>query len=134
MNEFWQRRMLIVAAGWNILGGSSALYNPARHFEPMYTTTLSLSDPLQAFFFRCTWINVIAWGAAYLLAAIWPWSRAAVLLAGGAGKLAYFGVCVALYSSGVGRTTLLVTGAVDLCFAILFAAALLSNWKVAALK
>jgi hypothetical protein len=129
MTEFWQRRLLIVAAGWNVLGGVSALYDPANHFNQMYASTLSLGDPLEAFFFRCTWINVIAWGAAYLLAAVLPASRAAVLLAGGSGKLAYSGACVALYSSGVGRTMLLVTGGVDLVFAGLFAATLLSNRK-----
>jgi len=131
MNDFWQRRLLIVAAGWNVLGGSSALFDPARHFAQMFTESLSMGDPLQAFFFRCTWINVIAWGAAYLLAAAWPGARMAVLLAGGAGKLAYFGACIALYSSGAGRTMLLVAGIVDLALAALFAVALISRRKAA---
>jgi len=131
MNDFWQRRLLIVAAGWNVLGGSSALFDPARHFAQLFTESLSMGDPLQAFFFRCTWINVIAWGAAYLLAAAWPGARMAVLLAGGAGKLAYFGACIALYSSGAGRTMLLVAGIVDLALAALFAVALISGRKAA---
>jgi hypothetical protein len=124
MSDFWQRRLLILAAGWNVLGGASALLDPARHFTQFYTATLSLSEPLEAFFFRCTWINVIAWGAAYLLAAILPATRTAVFLAGGAGKLAYSGACVALHASGVGNQALLLTGVVDLVFAGLFAAAL----------
>ena len=127
MNDFWQRRLLIVAAGWNVLGGSSALFDPARHFAQLFTESLSLGDPLQAFFFRCTWINVIAWGAAYLLAAFWQGSRMAVLLAGGAGKVAYCGACVALYSTGVGKPMLLAAGIVDLVLAALFAVALLSH-------
>ena len=129
MNDFWQRRLLIVAAGWNVLGGSSALFDPSRHFAQLYTKSLSMGDPLQAFFFRCTWINVIAWGAAYLLAAVWPGARMAVLLAGGAGKVAYCGACVALYSTGAGQPMLLVAGIVDLALAALFAVALLSMRK-----
>jgi len=131
MNDFWQRRLLIVAAGWNVLGGSSALFDPPRHFAQLFTESLSMGDPLQAFFFRCTWINVIAWGAAYLLAAFWPGARLAVLLAGGAGKLAYFGACIALYSSGAGKTMLLVAGIVDLVLAAVFAVAVLSIRKAA---
>jgi len=130
--EFWQKRLLIVAAGWNVLGGTSALFDPARHFTQLYTTTLSMGDPLQEFFFRCTWINVIAWGAAYLLAAVMPGARSAVMLAGGAGKLAYSGACIALYSSGVGTAMLLVTAGVDLAFAGLFGAALLANRRARA--
>jgi hypothetical protein len=127
MNDFWQRRLLIVAAGWNVLGGASALFDPPRHFTQLFTESLSLGDPLQAFFFRCTWINVIAWGAAYLLAALWQSSRMAVLLAGGAGKVAYCGACIALYSTGVGKPMLLGAGIVDLVLAALFAVALMSN-------
>jgi hypothetical protein len=131
-NEFWQRRLLIVAAGWNVLGGTSALFDPARHFAQLFTTALAMEDPLQAFFFRCTWINVIAWGAAYLIAAFQPVTRSAVMIAGGAGKLAYAGACVALYSSGAGTTMLLVAAFVDVVFACLFAATLLANRKARA--
>lgn len=70
---------------------------------------------------------MIAWGAAYFLAAMLPSSRKAVLPAGGAGKLVYFAACVALFSSGVGRATLLVSGVVDLAIAALFTVALLSS-------
>ena len=134
MNDFWQRRLLIVAAGWNVLGGSSALFDPTRHFAQLFTESLYLYDPLQAFFFRCTWINVIAWGAAYLLAALWPGARMAVLLAGGAGKVAYFGACIALYSHGAGKTMLLAAGVVDLALAALFAVALLSGRRPVAVR
>lgn len=134
MNDFWQKRVLIVAAGWNLLGGSSALLDPPRHFAQLFTESLSLGDPLQAFFFRCTWINVIAWGVAYLLAAFWQSSRLAVLLAGGAGKVAYCGACIALYSTGVGKPMLLAAGIVDLTLAALFAVALLSNRRGSALR
>lgn len=130
MNEFWQKRVLVIAAAWNVLGGTSALFDPARHFAQLYSASLSLNEPLQAFFFRCTWINVIAWGVAYLLAVMLPGARSAVMLAGGAGKLAYSGACVALHWSGVGGTMLLVAASVDLVFACLFAAAVLYNRKV----
>jgi hypothetical protein len=86
---------------------------------------------LQQFFYRCTWINVIAWGGAYLLAALFPAGRRAVLIAGGAGKVVYFLASLSLYSSGVGNTGLLGAGVVDLCFAALFAAAVLAPRKAA---
>ncbi|MEO5925734.1 MAG: hypothetical protein ABIR70_18090 [Bryobacteraceae bacterium] len=64
MTETWTRRILYFAGSWNVLGGLSALLDPSRHLAQMYTGALQFSDPLQAFFFRATWINVIAWGSA----------------------------------------------------------------------
>ena len=116
----WIRRVLYLAGAWNILGGVSALADPTRHFTQLYRTSLSLGDPLQAFFFRATWINVIAWGVGYLLAGRHPGGRGPVLAAGGAGKLAYFGACMALLFSGNGSTMLLAAGIVDVIFAGFF--------------
>lgn len=121
MKESWIRRALYFAAAWNILGAASALADPARHFVQMYTGTLSMNDPLQAFFFRATWINVMAWGVAYLLGARVVKARSGILVAGGAGKLAYFAACVSLYQSGQGSALLLATGLLDVAFAALFA-------------
>lgn len=129
MSEDWKRRSLFVAAAWNVIGGVMGLASPAQHFAQAYTTTLDLGDPLQAFFYRGVWINVIAWGVGYLVAALRPDSRTAVLLAGGAGKLAYAAACVMLQQSGVGRPAILFTGIVDLLFAALFTAILLSERK-----
>lgn len=84
-------------------------------------------DALLMFFYRCTWINVLAWGLAYLLAALWPQSRKAVLTAGAAGKAAYFVACAALFSTDVGRPLVLVFGLGDLLMAALFVWALLSQ-------
>jgi len=102
------------------LGGVSALADPARHFAQLYNAALSLGDPLQAFFFRATWINVIAWGVGYILAGRHPAARGPVLIAGGAGKLAYFGACLALFFSGSGSTLLLASGMLDVIFAGFF--------------
>jgi hypothetical protein len=120
MGESWRRRVLYLAGAWNVLRGISALADPARHFDQLYNGALSLGDPLQAFFFRATWINVIAWGLGYILAGRYPAARGPVLLAGGAGKLAYFGACLALFSSGSGSTMLLVSGVLDVIFAGFF--------------
>jgi hypothetical protein len=128
MNESGTKWLLVVAAAWNILGGGGALLDPAQHFAQFYTTSLSLADPLQLFFYRCTWISVIAWGVAYALAALLPQSRKAVLAAGAVGKSVYFAACVALVMSGVGKAVLLAAGVADLLFALLFAVALL--WRV----
>lgn len=125
VNETWQRRALYVAGVWNIIGGAGALADPSGHFAQFYTTALSLQDPLQAFFFRTTWINAIAWGLAYAMAGRFAAARVAVLVAGGGGKMAYCGACVILYSSGVGNGWLLATGVADVFFAVLFAAILL---------
>ena len=57
LSDVWQKRILIIAGLWNLLG-ASALFDPGKHFQQLYTTSLSLDDPLQLFFFRCTWINV----------------------------------------------------------------------------
>ncbi len=127
MSEFGTKWLLAVAAGWNILGGGSALLDPAQHFARLYTASLSLADPLQLFFYRCTWINVIAWGAGYALAAALPESRKVVLAAGAAGKSVYFAACVSLFLSGAGKGVLLVAGVVDLLLALLFAVALISG-------
>jgi hypothetical protein len=83
VSETWRRRILYVAGGWNVLGGVSALADPARHFVQLYGAALSLDDPRQAFFFRTTWVNVIPWGLGYILAARRPAARGPVLLAGG---------------------------------------------------
>lgn len=120
MSETWIRRGLFLAGAWNIVGGGSALLDPARHFAQMFDGSLSLGDPVQAFFFRCVWINVIAWGIGYVAAAFRPKARGPVLLAGGIGKLAYSGACVALFTSGRGTTALLTAGIVDFVFAASF--------------
>ena len=127
MDQAWKRWILYVAAAWNIVGGVLALLDPAKHFASIYTTSLNVADPLHLFFFRCVWINVIAWGLAYALAAIWPSSRRAVLIAGGAGKLFYAVACAALFSSGVGKPILLVPALVDTLFAAAFAAILVRD-------
>ena len=132
MDERWQKRILILAAAWNLIGGASALFDPAQHFAQLYTTSLSLDDPLQLFFWRCTWINAIAWGAAYLIAAFMPGARAPVLIAGGAGKIVYAVACFALYASGVGKSGLRFAGVVDLVLAALFVAMILSRRRVTA--
>ena len=127
MSETWRKRLLLVAAAWNVLGGASAVADPAQHFAQSYHASLSLDDPLQLFFYRCTWINVIAWGVAYLLAAVHSGARTPVLLGGGAGKLVYSVACFALFSSGVGRPLLVTAGVVDLGFAAAFLWAFLSQ-------
>ena len=121
VSEPWIRRALYFAGAWNIIGGITALADPARHFAQMYAGALSLGDPIQAFFFRATWINVIAWGIGYILAGSRPSVGQGVLIAGGAGKLAYFGACLALYLSGRGSTTLLAAGVFDVVCAAFFA-------------
>ena len=68
MTDAWQRRALYLAGAWNMIGGAGALADPAGHFAQFYTTALSLDDPLQAFFFRTTWINAMAWGIGYAMA------------------------------------------------------------------
>ena len=120
VSEMWIRRILYLAGAWNVLGGVTALADPMRHFAQLYGTSLSLGDPLQAFFFRATWINVIAWGVGYSLAGHHSGARGPVLVAGGAGKLAYFVACIALFSSGNGSTMLLAAGIVDVIFAGFF--------------
>ena len=120
MTETLARRVLYFAGAWNIIGGAGALADPARHFAQLYNGALSLDDPLQAFFFRATWINVIAWGIGYLLAGRYRTARGPVLVAGGAGKLAYFVACLALFVSGSGGAMLLTAGILDVFFAGFF--------------
>ena len=110
MNETWQRWALYLSGAWNIIGGASALAIPGAHFAQFYTTSLSLDDPLQAFFFRTTWINAIAWGVGYTMAGRFAEARVPVLAAGGGGKVAYCGACIGLFATGVGNTWLLATG------------------------
>lgn len=130
MNETWIKRLLLVSAAWNITGGMTSLADPANHFAQMYTATPAVAnDVLLMYFYQCTWINVLAWGAAYGLSAFWPQSRAAVLAAGGAGKAVYFLACAALVASGVGKPLVLAFGLGDLLMAALFGWALLSQLR-----
>jgi hypothetical protein len=129
MSNSWQKWVLIIAGIWNLLG-ASALLDPAKHFQQLYTRSLSLDDPLQLFFYRCTWINVIAWGIGYLVAAFVPTSRKAILIAGGAGKFVYALACFSLFSTGIGKPFLVLTAIIDLMFASLFAFVVLSQRKV----
>ncbi len=119
-SETWARRLLVLAAAWNILGGAAALLDPAKQSVSLFTTALPLADPLVLFFYRCTWINVIAWGAGYLLAAFLPSARLPVLAAGGAGKLFYFAACASAFASGAARPGLFIAGIADVAFAGLF--------------
>ena len=121
MTEDVQRRSLYVAGAWNIIGGAGALADPAGHFAQFYTSSLSLDDPLQGFFFRTTWINAMAWGIGYTMAGRYADARLPVLAAGGAGKIAYCGACLGLFATGVGNRWLLATGIADVLFAALFA-------------
>lgn len=125
MNPNWTRRLLIVAAAWNLIGGATSLADPAGHFAAMYTVAAPAGDALLMFFYQCTWINVLAWGGAYLLAAFSPPSQRAVLIAGGLGKTAYFFSCAALVAAGIGKPLVLAFGLGDLAMAVLFAWAVL---------
>jgi hypothetical protein len=127
MSDTWQRRSLYVAGLWNIIGGAGALADPAGHVAQFYTSSLSLDDPLQTFFFRTTWISTIAWGIGYTMAGRYADMQLPVLTAGGAGKLAYCGACVGLFATGVGNQWLLATGIADVLFAALFAHILLQR-------
>lgn len=126
MNESWTKRMLLASAAWNLTGGVTSLADPANHFRQMYNATPAVNDAPLMYFYQCTWVNVLAWGLAYLLAAFWPQSRKAVLAAGGVGKAVYFLACAELVASGVGKPLVLVFGLGDLLTAALFAWALLS--------
>lgn len=127
MNDTWTRRLLFGAAAWNLVGGATSLADPGNHFAQMYTVLPAAGDVLFEYFYRCTWINVLAWGLAYGLAALWPASPPAVLAAGAAGKAAYFVACALLVASGVGKPLALVFGLGDLIMAALFAWALVSR-------
>lgn len=127
MNETWIKRLLLVAGAWNITGGITSLADPTNHFAQMYTTGAPAGDALFMYFYQCTWINVLAWGVAYVLAAYRPQSRWAVLAAGGAGKAVYFAACFALVAAGVGKPLVLLFGIGDLIMALLFAWVLVSG-------
>ena len=101
MNEALHRGVLFAAAAWNATGGGLAL----------------AAAPQQA-----AWIAVIAWAPAYAGAAHVPAARKVVLLAGGAGKLAYLAYCVALYRAGSMDGATLAASSLDLVFVALFAA------------
>jgi hypothetical protein len=116
----WAKRLLLLAAAWNILGGASALIDPATNLSQLYPGAPAVDHPVAVFFFRCTWINVIAWGLGYLIAAYVPASRQAILTAGGIGKIAYFAACLSLVANGA-KPAVAITGALDVVFAAGFA-------------
>jgi len=127
MNSNRIKWVLMFAAAWNLVGGATSLADPAGHIAQMYVAAPPADDALLMFFYQCTWINVLAWGSAYLLSAFWPASRRAVLIAGGAGKAAYFLASAALVASGVGQPLVLVFGLGDLAMAFLFGWAAMSQ-------
>lgn len=120
MSEAWRRRGLYLAAILNVLGGVTALVNPAGHFAQSHTSAVPFTDPVQTFYYHATWINVIAWGLGYFLAARLVSARTPVLLAGAAGKLAYFAACLGLYLGGRATGMLLGFGILDVVFAAFF--------------
>jgi len=127
MNETRTRWLLTGAAAWNLIGGITSLLDPANHYAQMYTAAPPAPDALFTYFYQCTWINVIAWGLAYLHAAFSRQSRLSVLAAGGIGKAMYFVACAGLVLSGAGKPLVLVFGLGDLAMALLFAAAYFST-------
>jgi hypothetical protein len=126
MSQTWTRRLLLASAAWNLTGAATSLADPANHFAQMYAVAPAMDDALLMYFYQCTWINVLAWGLAYGLAAFWPQSRPAVLAAGGLGKAVYFLACLGLVVSGVAKPLVLAFGLGDLLMAVLFAWALFS--------
>ena len=100
MSEGWQRGVLYLAAAWNFAGGGSALAESPR---------------------EAAWIAVIAWGGAYVGAALVPAARRAIVISGAAGKLAYLAYCVALYRAGQMAGGMLAASSLDLVFVALFA-------------
>lgn len=134
MNTRWMIRLLWLAALWNIAGGASALLDPAGHLAQMYHGTLALDQPLAAFFYQCTWINVIAWGLAYGFASFSAGARPVVMAAGSLGKTVYFMACFNLYLSGAGKPVLLAAGLFDLGLALLFGWAALTLRRTAIAK
>jgi hypothetical protein len=127
VNDTWIKRLLLGSALWNLTGGATSLADPAHHFAQMYNVAPAANDALLMYFYQCTWINVLAWGLAYLVAAFRPQTRSSVLLAGGIGKAVYFLACAALVASGVGKPLVLLFGLGDLAMAGLFAWALVSQ-------
>lgn len=124
-SDAWSKRLLLLAAAWSFLAAITAFLDPAQHFGLLYEGSLSLSDPLQRFFYNSTWISVLGWGTTYLFAALMPGARKPILIAGGLGKVAFFVACVQLYQSGVGKTPILIAGSVDLALAVIFGLILL---------
>ncbi|MSQ10237.1 MAG: hypothetical protein EXR52_04445 [Dehalococcoidia bacterium] len=124
MTERWTSTILYLLGVWNIFAGASALADPTQHLTQFYAGGLNMADPVQAFFFRATWINASAWGLSYLLAARRPAARVPVLAAGAAGKTAYALAVLGLFLDGDGSTALLAFGVLDLVFAATFAAIL----------
>jgi hypothetical protein len=118
----WPRVVLLIAAAWNLIGGTMALLDPARQAQQLFHASDVTSTPAHEFFVLCTWINVLAWGLAYLIAAFQPSARVPVMLAGGIGKLAYAAVCFSLVVAGRGAGALLVSGIVDTVLASLLLA------------
>lgn len=101
MTETWQKAILYAAAAWNVVGGIAGL----------------VQSPTQA-----AWIAVIAWAAAYVGAARVAAARTVIVIAGGAGKLAYLAYSVALFRAGSLGGDVLAASSVDLVFVALFAA------------
>lgn len=123
MKTTWQGNLLWFAAAWNVLGGVTALANPGGHYAAMFSTPAP-ADSVQQFLYRCVWINVIAWGVGYAIAARVPAARLAVLAAGAAGKTAYALAALAVAGAGTGTAMLALAGVADLVFAGCFVLAL----------
>ena len=114
------KRWILAAIGaWTALAGASALLDPAGHLA-LYAGDLDLRDPMAAFFFRATWIQVTSWGLGYLLAAYRPQAAGPVLLAGAVGKTLYFVTVLLAYQDAVASSTLLGFAMLDLVFAAYF--------------
>lgn len=120
MTSAWKRRLLYFAGAWTLIGGASALFDPAAHLSQFYTAEVSLEGPVELFFFRCVWIQVMAWGLGYIFAARHPAAMQPILTAGAIGKTLYFVACLALFRSGAATALLLAGGVVDLVFAAFF--------------
>jgi hypothetical protein len=121
VSETWSRKVLYLAGASNIIGGAS--HSPIRHdisgkciAVPCHSTTR---------FKRSSFGPPGLTSLHGALATSWPDGLAlpggAVLVAGGAGKLAYFGASLPIFLSGRGRTMLLATGILDVIFAAFFA-------------
>jgi len=130
MNSTWTQRLLLFAAAWNIIGALASMADPAHHFAQTMTVAAPLDNAVLMYFYWCTWINVLAWGVAYGLAACMPGAHVAVLAAGSAGKAGYFMATAALVAADVGKPVMLIAGIGDLVMALLFAWALLSTSRV----
>ena len=122
MSDIHQRHvpLFYVAAVYNLLAASSALFLTELHFSLFFTEAAASSGPIVAINTQAFWVCVVLFGVGYFFVARDPVHNRSILYLGVPGKAYVFFFFTLHYFQGHVTVIALLGGIGDLVLALLF--------------